>query len=95
MRSRYFVRTTQKDWERVGSGLFQFQSKTYLLLVDYYSRYIEVALLDGLASAEVIRHIKSIFVRHGVPEMMVSDNEPQYACEEFKTFAPNTHSLTL
>jgi len=33
------------------------------------------------------QHIKSIFVRHGIPQEVVSDNGPQYSSIEFKQFA--------
>ena len=31
--------------------------------------------------------MKPIFVRHGIPDVLVSDNCPQYASQEFKDFA--------
>jgi transposase InsO family protein len=31
--------------------------------------------------------MKSSFARHGIPGTVVSDNEPQYASQEFKQFA--------
>ena len=56
-------------------------------MVDYYSRYIEIARLDRTTATEVITRIKSIFARHGIPEIVFSDNGPQYSSEEFKEFA--------
>ncbi|XP_046378261.2 uncharacterized protein K02A2.6-like [Haliotis rufescens] len=61
--------------------------REYLVVADYYSRYFEVALLTNTKASTVITHIKSIFGRHGVPMRVVSDNGPQYACAEFKTFS--------
>ena len=55
--------------------------------MDYYSRYIELALLKELNSLETIDHMKSIFARHGIPELLISDNGPQYASKEFKEFS--------
>jgi len=34
----------------------------------------------------VIKHLKSIFARHGIPEVVMSDNGPQYASEQFTKF---------
>lgn len=59
-------------------------SKDYLLLVDYYSRYIEIRMLENTTSATVIHHTKSIFARHGIPAMIISDNGPQYTAKEFQ-----------
>ena len=35
----------------------------------------------------VISHLKSIFARHGIPEVVVSDNGPQYSSAVFEEFS--------
>ena len=74
-------------WQKVATDLFEWKREHYLLIVDYYSRFIEIALLKRTSAEEVIRHTKSIFARHGIPEVVVSDNGPQYSAEVYKTFA--------
>ena len=74
-------------WQKVGSDLFEWNKSTYLLIVDYYSRYIELAKLRNTTADEVILHTKSIFARHGIPERLISDNGPQYTSEAFEQFA--------
>lgn len=74
-------------WQKVGSDLFMLKGATYLVLVDYFSRYPEVVKLTSTTSHSVIEALKPIFSRHGVPETMVSDNGPQYASQEFAEFA--------
>ena len=74
-------------WQKVRTDLFQWKGKTYLLVVDFYSRYIEVALLNRLHAEEVITHAKSIFARHGIPEVVISDNGPQFSAKAFQDFA--------
>ena len=56
-------------------------------MVDYYSRYIEIARLNRPTTTEVVIHLKSIFARHGIPETLHSDNGPQYMSTEFEEFA--------
>ena len=56
----------------------------YLLVVDYYSRYVKVALLEELNTRRVVLQMKSIFPRHGIPEVLRSNNGPRYALEEFR-----------
>ena len=73
--------------QQVATDLFKLQSHYYLLIVDYYSRYIEVAVLTRTTAEEVIRHTKSIFSRHGIPEVVISDNGPQFSSEAYATFA--------
>ena len=59
-----------------------------MIVVDYFSRYIEVAYLQSSQSSlETIRALKSIFARHGVPQVVRSDNGPQYSSAEFMKFA--------
>ena len=70
-------------WQRVGSDLFEWKQSVYLLVVDYYSRFIEIARLNRSTTAEVVTHLKSIFARHGIPETLISDNGPQYEFSEF------------
>ena len=71
----------------MATDLFEWRKNTYLLVVDYYSRYIEILKLMTTTSADVIRQLKSIFARNGIPEELVSDNSPQYTAEEFTCFA--------
>ena len=76
-----------RPWHKVGMDLFYWDQATYLLIVDYYSRYIEVSRLSSESAQEVIRHTKSIFARHGIPAEVVSDNGPQFTSEEFQKFS--------
>ena len=73
-------------WQRVATDLFLWKEATYLLVVDYFSCYIEIAWLERPTAQEVIMHLKSMFAHHGIPEVVVSDNRPQYSCEVFKEF---------
>ena len=74
-------------WLKVGTDLFYWKNTCYLLLVDYYSRYIKIAKLANESSTEVISHTKSIFARHGIPQEVVSDNGPQYSSIQYKKFS--------
>ena len=71
-------------WEKVTSDLFEFKG---ILVVDYYSRFIEVQKLTSTTSSAVITALKAIFSHHGIPSVLVSDNGPQYTSAEMKSFA--------
>jgi hypothetical protein len=60
--------------------LFDFQGKIYLV-VDYYSRWLEIKRLHSQTSDYVINILKELFATHGIPEIVISDNGPQYASE--------------
>uniref|UniRef100_A0A8C6T6T6 Integrase catalytic domain-containing protein n=1 Tax=Neogobius melanostomus TaxID=47308 RepID=A0A8C6T6T6_9GOBI len=74
-------------WKKVGTDLFHCNGKDYLLVIDYFSNYPEIALLTSTTAANVITHVKSIFARHGIPETVVSDNGPCYNCREWQQFS--------
>ena len=63
------------------TDIFVYKGRTCLLVVDYYSNYVEIAKLVTVASSDVIIHLQSIFARHGIPETVVSDNGLQYAAQ--------------
>ena len=79
-------------WERVAADLFQFNGSTYLLVVDYFSRYPQVIKLNSTTSKTVISTLKCIFSHHGVPSVPMSDNGPQFDSSYMKDFA-NTYGF--
>ncbi|CAH2085985.1 unnamed protein product [Euphydryas editha] len=89
---------TSFPWQRVGIDLMHFNNNTYLVVTDYYSKFIELALLNNkYTAANIIIHLKSIFARHGVPVFLVSDGGPPFNSAEFKSFLYNwdiEHILT-
>ena len=67
--------------------IFEWKKASFLLVVDYHSRYIEIAKLSRLTSAEVIIHMKLILAQHGIPEKVILDNGPQFSSHKFSQFA--------
>lgn len=74
-------------WSKVGIDLFTLYGKDYVLLMDYYSHYPEMALLKDTTASTVMTHIKSFFARHGIPETVRTDNGPQFSCQAFRDFS--------
>ncbi|KAK3772349.1 hypothetical protein RRG08_031373 [Elysia crispata] len=67
--------------------------KDFLFMCDYFSKFFEVCKLGSTTSESVIKYLKNIFVQHGTPISLVSDNGPQYASRTFQNFlkaAPKT-----
>ena len=75
---------TREPWIKVGADLFTLKRKNYLLVVDYFSKFCEISLLADTSSPTIITHMKSIFASHGIPTLVVSDN--QLDTKEFKNF---------
>jgi len=74
-------------WQVVVTDLFELKGLHYLLAVDYFSRYPEVARLTATTSAAVITAMKGIVAHHGIHELVHSDNGSQYSLHEFTSFA--------
>ena len=74
-------------WEKVGADLFELNRATYLLVVDYFPRFPEVIKLTCTTSKSIISALKSIFSRHGIPAVLISDNGPQFDSMTMKAFA--------
>lgn len=77
----------KRPWQKVGADMFYWENDSYLLVVDYYSRYIEIMKTSITTSAGIINGLKSIFARHGVPDFLISDNGPQFSSASFSSFA--------
>eukprot|EP00731_Ephydatia_muelleri_P000238 Em0001g238a len=48
-------------WQKVGADLFELEGIKYLLLVDYFSRYIEIVKLTSTTSGTIISVLKTVF----------------------------------
>ena len=75
-----------RPWQMVGTDMFEFESRTYLATVNYYSGFFELDYLSSTKSASVITKLKSQFARHGTPDKFISDNGPQFSSDEFENF---------
>ncbi|XP_062521165.1 uncharacterized protein K02A2.6-like [Corticium candelabrum] len=74
-------------WNRVAADLFKLQDDKYLLVVDYYSRFLEVRKLSSMQAVNVIQAFKGIFSSHKIPIEFFSDNGPRFVGAEFQKFA--------
>ncbi|CAG4976944.1 unnamed protein product [Colias eurytheme] len=74
-------------WEVLAADIFQIKNKYFILVVDYYSKYVEVASLRDITSGSVIKQLKDMFSRHGIPKRLISDNGLQFTSGEFKNFS--------
>ena len=65
-------------------GLLDFNGQQYMVVVNYYSRYIELVYLADTITHTVTAKLKCMFVRFGIPDLLVSDNGPQFSSKEFR-----------
>ena len=76
-----------RPWKMVAQDLFTCNKKDYLITVDYYSDYWEVDELTNTTSQTVIECTKKHFARYGIPDVVVTDNGPQFRSQEYESFA--------
>ena len=75
-----------KLWERIDIDFFEKGKLNFLILVDAYSKWLEVLPMGSMTSLKTIEVLRSLFSRYGIPKEVVSDNGPQPASEEFSQF---------
>uniref|UniRef100_A0AAR2JBB0 Gypsy retrotransposon integrase-like protein 1 n=1 Tax=Pygocentrus nattereri TaxID=42514 RepID=A0AAR2JBB0_PYGNA len=76
-----------RPWKRIALDLCEYNKNDYLIVSDYYSRFLEILHLPSTTSAQVIQRLKTTFARFGIPDEVVSDNGPQFSSAEFKELA--------
>ena len=76
-------------WMKLASDIFTLDNRHYLVVVDYYSRWLEVMPLSSQTSQSVIDRLKTVFSKFGLPTSMVTDNGPCYSSQLFKDFMRN------
>ena len=74
-----------RPWEKLGTDIFKFDGKKYLMVVDYYSRFPVIRLLDNMTSHAVCNHFTSVLAEYGLPATIISDFGSQYISKRFKT----------
>ena len=72
-------------WTKLATDVFHFEGASYLLIVDYTSRYPVVCKLTLMTGQHIASHFKLTCSEYGWPENMVSDNGPCYTYESFTT----------
>ena len=77
----------ERAWKKIGADLCAHQGKQFLVIINYYSRFPEIAYMSSTTRDPVINKMKDIFARWGVPDEIVSDNGPQFSSEQFRRFS--------
>lgn len=72
-------------WQDVAADVFHLKGKNYLLIVDCYSKFPEIKLLEHLDTFTIIKKLKSVFSVHGIPVKLYTDNG-NFPSAEFRKF---------
>ena len=60
----------ERPWSRVGADFFFHKGSTYLLMIDYYSRDVEICqVTKKVDTGETISKMQKAFSRQGIPDI--------------------------
>ena len=77
----------QGPYQKLGSDIFTFERKNYLLTSCYYSRFFEIDFLPDMHAETVIQKLKVHMSRNGICQLLITDNGPSHSCQAFADFA--------
>ena len=70
-------------WSKVPTDIFHYELKSYLLVVDYTSRFPIVREIRSMSAKHIAEHFRLIFSEYGWPDTLVSDNGLCYVAKTF------------
>ena len=76
-----------RPWSKVGADMCELPGHMLLVVVDYYSNFVEVECVHRATTSRVTKVLRPLFARYGVPDVLFTDNGPQFDSSEFKHFA--------
>ncbi|XP_054287559.1 uncharacterized protein K02A2.6-like [Macrosteles quadrilineatus] len=77
---------TKHCWQRIHVDFATFDTKDFLIVVDSYSKWLEVFHMKTTTSSKTIEKLRSCFSAYGLPCTLVSDGGPQLTSQEFNDF---------
>ena len=76
-----------QPWRRLHLDfLGPFLGATFLIVVDAYSKWLEVIPMSSTTAERTITELRKLFATHGLPTQVVTDNGAQFTSQEFGEF---------
>ena len=77
----------ERPWARLHADFAgPFLGHNFLLLIDAYSKWLEVHVVSSTSTQAATNKLRHIFSTHGLPEMLVTDNRTAFTNREFQEF---------
>lgn len=71
---------------KVAADIAQHGTKSFLIVFDYYSKWLEIIKIRDKSTQSIIIAFKNCFATHGIPEIIAADNMP-FGSYNFRKFA--------
>lgn len=76
-----------RPWSVLAVDRFELRAQQFFIIVDYWSGFFEVQEVKVAISTSVIAACKVQYSRHGIPDILITDDEPQLPSPVFNAFA--------
>ena len=86
---KYVSEVPPHPWHTLGSDLFYYERIDFLVIVDYFTKYLFIRKIPNSTSSAVIKELGMIFSEFGKPQVFRIDNGPCYSSKEFRIFMQN------
>ena len=73
--------------QKIACDYFTWNAKSYFLIVDYLSKWVEIYPMSTTTSSETISKLKGFFSNFGIAVEVVTDGGPQFVSHEFSLFS--------
>lgn len=73
-------------FSKIGVDIMEWRKKSFLIIYDYYSKWLEIKLIHSKSATSIIACLTDIFCIFGIPSEVISDHVP-FDSKECKNFA--------
>lgn len=72
-------------FQKIACDILEFATKSYLVIIDFYSKWIELIKLKNKTAGEINFQLLKVFASYGIPKIIIADNMPfgSYECRNF------------
>lgn len=81
--------TPRGPWERLHIDCFEYNKKYYLVVIDGYTKWVEVVPMSNISTSLTIMVLRTLFSRFGL--LILYDNGPAFVSAEFEIFLRNNN----
>lgn len=62
------------------------ESKFIIVLIDYFSKWVELEIVEKADADTVVKFLSNVFLREGLPKRLISDNGTHFTASKVETF---------